>query len=601
MGERRRGNVADTLRRFAGPSAFHPLVGLIVLVPLSCGTAFADISSASSQSWEWVGVAAASLAVGMAVFLFWGLALRRVRPGRVRSLVVAAAFGSVESLRAVFVELMSQMMGISAGGHLPFRIVAGFTTGVALISLASTLVGDAIDYRAEIRHMRDQEGKLRQLLSRSVTELASIRREILRDVRETVDTAIREVLRRSRKNASAQEVVDTLIEVSDGVIRPLSHELHDRPRVFPEPEPESGAPPRIRWRDALDHISSVAPFRPWATGLFGLLLLGPAMFFTKTLTEALLAAVATIGPMVVVLGLGALLARYAFSRIPLAWRIVIMCLDYIMMGLVAVSVLIATGLIVDLWVVNLPYAVGISVLIGWLLASPPGLRQANRDVLARTKTINDSLRWELARANARVWQEQQELSSVLHGDVQGSLLAAAFRLKSVIESGGDTVAAIDEVRTIVADSVEFVARPSGPQTLHAMVQDLTERWDGVLDVSVQFTGGTRIVVERDAVAMRAIRDLATEFATNSVKHGRAHEMMMSITVDLSAATVTLELVNDGRPLEEDRPRGLGSMLLDTLATKVSYDPDAQGVRIVAVLPTGPEAAPAPAQVRVDVP
>jgi signal transduction histidine kinase len=112
-----------------------------------------------------------------------------------------------------------------------------------------------------------------------------------------------------------------------------------------------------------------------------------------------------------------------------------------------------------------------------------------------------------------------------------------------------------------------------------------DRWTGVLDIRTTYSGPTRAVLEQDRVVMRAIRDMSSEFATNSIKHGRAHTMTVTLSLP-SAHEVVLTMTNDGLPLDTAGSPGLGTILIENLATAVSYEPVDRGVSLSITLPTG---------------
>jgi len=127
--------------------------------------------------------------------------------------------------------------------------------------------------------------------------------------------------------------------------------------------------------------------------------------------------------------------------------------------------------------------------------------------------------------------------------------------------------------------------PSGPETLHHLCTELSDRWLGVLEVQATYSGATRTAIERDRVVMRAIRDISGEFATNAIKHGRAHVMTLEIDTR-NDHEVLLTLTNDGRPRDADVTPGLGTILIQNLATEVTFHSPATGVSLTVVLPTG---------------
>lgn len=557
----------------------------MVLVPLSVGTALADIDRTSADWGPWILVGARSFVVAMAGFALLGLLFRAVPQGWVRSVLVFLSFGMIEAGRAVVVQRLVVWEDLGVDHLIPFRLAAGFATGLALFSLASIVVNDGKLYRAEMQILQRQDGRLRNLLARSVAERAAVRAELLRGVRETVDEAIRAVLRPHRKHSSAQEVVDTLIALSDGVIRPLSHELHENPRNFPE-APVSARPSRISARDVLSFATLTRPYRPLVTCVFALLLAAPPLLFVLGPWLGTLACAVLALMIFAFLGLGWFDARRRYARIHIATRVFLMTLTFLAMG----AALSSAFALLNVWAggfawPNIIYTTALGPLVCWLVVLPAGINAARQQILRDSERVNRQLRWELARANALVWQEQQELSTALHRDIQGTLLASAFRLKQVIETGGDAGAAIDEIRTILGDSVSRLKATSGPETLHHVFAELMDRWTGVLEIRTSYPGTTRAVIEKDRVVMRAIRDIASEFATNSIKHGRAHIMTVSLALP-SDHEVGLTLTNDGDTMGDIVSPGLGTILIENLATAVSYAPVDAGVSLTITLPTG---------------
>ena len=557
----------------------------MVLVPLSVGTALADVDRTATDWWPWILVATRSFVVAMGVFMLLGLVFRAIPQGWVRTVLVFLSFGMIEAGRALVVQRLAVWDDLAVDHLLVFRLAAGFTTGLALFALASIVVNDAKLYRADMQTLQRQDGRLRNLLARSVAERASVRAELLRGVRETVDEAIRAVLRPHRKHASAQEVVDTLIGLSDGVIRPLSHDLHENPRNFPE-APLSPRPARISARDVLSFSTLARPYRPLVTSVFAVLLAAPPLFFGLGLWLGTLATAVLAASIFAFLGLGWLDARRRYARLHLAVRVLLMTLTFLALGVTLGSAFLA----LNVWSSgfswsNIFYTTALSPVICWLVVLPAGIHAARQQILRDSERINKQLRWELARANALVWQEQQELSTALHRDIQGTLLASAFRLKQVIETGGDSGAAIDEIRTILGDSVNNLQATGGPETLHHVFVELVDRWTGVLEIRTSYSGTTRAVIEKDRVVMRALRDIASEFATNSIKHGRAHTMTVTLSLP-STHEVELTLTNDGSTIDTDVTPGLGTILIENLATAVSYAPVDAGVSLTITLPTG---------------
>jgi hypothetical protein len=400
-------SVRDVLQRYAGPHAFAWQVGLMVLIPLSVGTSLADVERAPADWWPWIIVGVRSFVIALAAFLLFGQLMRFVRPGWARTVLVFLVFGLIEAGRAELVQGLALWEGLGFDDLLAFRLAAGFATGLALFGLASIVVNDSKLYREEIQTLQWQDARLRNHLARSVAERSAVRAELLRGVRETVDDAIRAVLRPQRAHASAQEVVDTLIGISEGVIRPLSHDLHDNPRFFPE-TPVVSRRIRIKARDVLSSTTLARPYRPLVTSVFSLLLASPSLFFGLGPWLGILAS-AVMGLVIFsFLGLGWLDARRRYARMYVASRVALMTLTFLALG----ATLGLAFTLIGVWESgvtwsNIMYTTLLGPVICWLLVLPAGIHDARQKILRDTERVNKQLRWELARANALVWQEQQ--------------------------------------------------------------------------------------------------------------------------------------------------------------------------------------------------
>jgi hypothetical protein len=107
----------------------------MVLVPLSVGTALADVERTAADWWPWIIVGARSFVVAMGLFLLLGLVMRLIPRGWVRAILVLLAFGMIEAVRAVVVQRLAVWEGLAVDNLFAFRLAAGFATGLALFGL----------------------------------------------------------------------------------------------------------------------------------------------------------------------------------------------------------------------------------------------------------------------------------------------------------------------------------------------------------------------------------------------------------------------------------------------------------------------------------
>jgi len=232
------------------------------------------------------------------------------------------------------------------------------------------------------------------------------------------------------------------------------------------------------------------------------------------------------------------------------------------------------------------YIVAITQTLMWLLAIIAGVRRARADVIARLRDANDRLLWQRTRLAQYLWGHQNVVAVALHKDVQGTLMAAAMKLKLSRYTGKNDVEAIDDIRATVLEAAEFVTTPLETPPLRASIAQLNQRWAGVFEVLFDFDGETSEIVARvdaDALARRIATDLLAEFVTNAIKHGSATNARVTLS-NVSRDVVRLEATNNGRPMPEHPELGLGARMMISVTVNRGFENVAGGVRMWADIP-----------------
>jgi signal transduction histidine kinase len=214
--------------------------------------------------------------------------------------------------------------------------------------------------------------------------------------------------------------------------------------------------------------------------------------------------------------------------------------------------------------------------VAWAIAVPPGLRQAHREILMETEAVNARLAWNVSRDNSLLWAEQKQLSRTLHQEIQGTLLAAAFRLQRDIEAGGDTEQSLAEVRELITVAAQQSVTPGAVYALNKGLGEIRDRWAGVIDFTWDCDEGLRNRLDKDDLTRHIVYDVLGEFITNSIKHGQAKNAALSILA-LSEDSIRLSLTNDGAPLSFDAVPGLGTRLAENVGLAAGFIPNTAGI------------------------
>ncbi len=591
MWEKTRLIVSQRVGRMVGPHSASLAVGLWVIIPLTVGTAFSDAENKKGIQLAWIVTSLQAFVLAIAFFIVGGLIVNQLTSRRTRTVAFLILFALTEGIRSVAVTILAYQAGAIDDINWSFRIIAGVLTGIAAFSVVSIVVNEVYSFRDNLNELIVQRARLETLQNRSELELTAVRAEALRDVRERVDEAIRTVLVTAQTAPSARSVVDALIEVSDHVVRPLSHQLMSEPRKLPSgdaaaPEPER----RNGFWFMVDYVTRVEPIRPRSLPVMLFLLgFGAAATLLPFGTGVLVLAAALAAMWAVLSVINRIVAPHLAG-----WRI---HRRIFVVTLVNTVVAMGAGLSAGLTASYQSGQLGLTLIyttvvfngVAWAIAVPPGLRQAHREIIAETEAVNARLVWKVSRDNSLLWAEQKQLSRTLHQDVQGTLIAAAFRLQRDIEADVDTSTALSEVRSLITEAAQQSVAPGAVHDLAEGMAEIRERWTGVIDVTWACDDQLVRRIDGDTVIRRITFDLLGEFITNSIKHGQARNAAAMITA-LDDTSVRLSLTNDGAPLALDAAPGLGTKLARNVGLFVGFSPLTEGIEFHVDLTLAEESA-----------
>ncbi len=578
----------DIVRRIAGPGALSQRVFLPVLIVLSAGTALSEagVDPTAVTAWNSVTLVAfcgawiISLALGIVGNLFFHTR------SSARFAAVVFAYFVVESTRAVLIAWQAAEFGLDDAPNWAYRVVAGGFTGLALFGVVGFVVDETASYRERLGALVTSARQLEELVSATETDLEVRRVQLLDTVRAGITEAIREVL--SAGGSSARDVANELVRISNDVVRPLSHSL------IPTADSLSGStdggppsePDRVSFRSVLNYATYVEPFRPEAVVSMGAMLsLGAVIFFFPL--DGQLAVAVSLVWVFAYLWLMRRFLQPQLRRMGVASRIVTLVVVYSGLAVVPALLLANTPALADFARLSLfVYVVLVAQVVLWPLAVIAGLRRARADVIADLRTANERLVWQRARLSLYLWGHQNVVAVALHKEVQGTLMAAAMKLKMSRDAGKNDVESIEDIRATVLTAAEFVTTPVEALPMRAAIDAVNERWAGVFTITLSSSETTSEGIRRldtDALARRIAIDLLAECVTNAVKHGQATHAEVSLTM-VDDDVLRIETVNNGRPVSGDPDFGLGARMLLAVSTDRGFENQAQGVRIWADIP-----------------
>lgn len=210
-------------------------------------------------------------------------------------------------------------------------------------------------------------------------------------------------------------------------------------------------------------------------------------------------------------------------------------------------------------------APGAALVVGFLVAIVnTASRQLNEVRLNISQTTAD-LSWAVSRIRNEQHQRSRNLGRKLHGEIQARFSSAFLMLQNSQNNPETTKSLINEIADNLEKDVLKLDEPnSNVQKLDEVLDNVTQTWQGVSSISFVADETLKKQIERDKLCQTALVDVIPELCFNSIKHGKASEVMVSIEKS-SPKTILLKVADNGQKVAEKSNKGLGTKLLDECA------------------------------------
>jgi hypothetical protein len=547
------------------PGRIRLLPEALLSVPVF-GLSFLWVALVQIGEWAALGDSPGNLALRLVLslvghvvmFAFPFITLQVLSPrvgarSRTWLLLVSVVLGA--AVRGIVLGILFTLTGVTASPEFVFRVIASISHLAVIVVILWFLVSEVRGLHARRYQLiteRDQllvlqqgaQRDLERLGVRTCEEVRSAILESLDGLRATNSTALRERLH---------------VTIED-VVRPLSHQLAAQPAAWIPPQ----TPPQtmgVDWPLAVREGLNPVRIHPIIVPVLLVWLGLPIHLFQygPTLTAGLVATLIVTVP--------------AFW---LARRVAIRLTSGLGAGAKAVAFIVAVVIGgVALGLATLTYMRGqpqpflfvvVAPLLALLISGPLAIAEAARDqdreLEADLATTTADLRWALARTREQFRQQDSALAHALHGRLQASLAATALRLDRAVAQGVDDEALLDALQSEILEAVSKLDEIDAIPDPTDKVIELTQRnWSGAVEITCSLDERVCDALGADPLCARAVNDLIPELVFNSVRHGDAS--MIDVSLELSdPRTLALTVTDNGRGELIATRYGLGSTLLD---------------------------------------
>ncbi len=206
---------------------------------------------------------------------------------------------------------------------------------------------------------------------------------------------------------------------------------------------------------------------------------------------------------------------------------------------------------------NYPTAVAVAVMFVWITQTGfmTGFVKSTLETRAEIRRQLEQLAVQLGVDAEVIHTKNQlvsrELANHIHGNVQNKLLLLAFKLDR--GEGENLQAELEQIDSMLA----LLQKPLTAITTSASLTDLAQRWQGFANLEIEVSQMCQLCESRSDIVR-----IVEEAANNSIRHGLAHTILVSV-VCLSD-DVVIQVTDDGIG-----PRagavGLGSKYFSTVS------------------------------------
>ncbi len=204
--------------------------------------------------------------------------------------------------------------------------------------------------------------------------------------------------------------------------------------------------------------------------------------------------------------------------------------------------------------------------------------------------------WSTHRVQQEAWAANRLLARELHGGVQSELTAAALRLEAWSRTPNPQTldAVLDQVRHAVDRVNDLLSRgvEPPPVDVHRALGSICDVWVSLARIDIELSPEVALTLEQDQTAAVTVIEVVRECLGNSIRHGRASQVTIEVTVIAEGATasdaVHLIVADDGVGISAAAVPGLGSQLLDQICLRWMRTATRPGTRVEAVVPLASE-------------
>lgn len=424
------------------------------------------------------------------------------------------------------------------------------------LSIITSIVGEKKIHNlkyANLIKLNEELAQLDQATSRDLRNLdADLISEIELRIHEMLDAI---------KSAPANKLLNSIQSGIDEVLKPLSRKIYNlKDFVYAQSKPR-----KISWQRILIECQNPKIFPFWYH-VVALSILGVPILVHKF---GAITGLSVIGLYAAVFLPVTFVIGELTKRSPNNYNLLAFNLGN---GLIILLIHLFNRLVTFLF--NMPNFgfIGLTIglyLINIAIAFGAYARAKAIEMEIEIQEISNRHAWNFARSSLVMNGQIRSLVNILHGQMQANLTSAFMRIASEPRINGRHDEILRELdREIEARLVQIKNLKFDLLEINQVISDISVLWDGIAKINFESEPNLIRKVNSDKPLLSALQVLINELVFNSIKHGGASAITISLTQS-DENTVDLTVSNNGSLELRFKYTGVGSHLLEDSA--ISWD------------------------------
>jgi len=500
-------------------------------------------------------VAGLAIGLGIGALVMHKYSVNKSRPLLAISIILIASF-----MRSYIFDYLLIRFNFAEESQLAYRFYSSTIATAVIYLLLAYFVANARDI-----HLRNQKlvlitKQLRDAKEASINDLEIYRHALFYEIRERIDTALSQVkIQSSKQQQDLQRIIDD-------VIRPTSYELY-KYRPATDEITEATISGGIALKDVTRQLIANRPYQtfitPVLTGMAAGMFLIP-IFGAPSLSQLFLASTVAF----CLLSFSNFMWDRYIQYSSFGRRLFIYCSITFMFATVISSFIVnslpegtpSPMVSISLWAA----AATLTALPAFVAASITLQENINFNL----NTTTSVLKSELASLNVLKFQFHKNAARTIHGPIQDIISIAISTMTKVSREFG-----LKEIQhmTHQIEDVWEVMNKSQHETisLNDYLRSLVEMWDVQSEITLNLDVEEVEIISRDQNTSMAIQELVREACSNSIRHGKATSIDVTMHLNQETMSVSLTVSDNGIGFDVASKTGLGTQIFDDFT--ISWD------------------------------